>query len=275
MDLLYKNRSQEDQEFIKYVCNDILSNPYEDKSPSTLFAGVFIDGRNREINCLEDYACFHSFSIFSEYSYPIYVFVHNVNNFLDNNQELIKKYNIQLFKIKELRSLEEYSSFCIRQLYNFLPQSIENIITLQSGLQGGSLNITKATRIKCYDMRDNMIIVEVIEVIKVIKVNEMFNTFSIKIKNIKYYNDKIFVYGTEVNDFHALNKEYINTLNVCAVQELHRKIITQQEEITELNEKINVLINYVDLSKIMTLQDEINELRSRFDVLLNYIDLSK
>ena len=42
-----------------------------------------------------------------------------------------------------------------------------------------------------------------------------------------------------------------------------------------LNEKINVLINYVDLSKIMTLQDEINELRSRFDVLLNYIDLSK
>ena len=111
--------------------------------------------------------------------------------------------------------------------------------------------------------------------IEVIEVIEMLNIISIKIKNIKYYNDKIFVYGTEVNDFHALNKEYINTLNVCAVQELHRKIITQQEEITELNEKINVLINYVDLSKIMTLQDEINDLRSRFDVLLNYIDLSK
>jgi hypothetical protein len=131
MELLYKNRSQEDQDFIKYVCNDILSNPYQNKPSSTLFAGVFIDGRNREINSLEDYACFHSFSIFSEYSYPIYVFVHNVDNFLDNNQDLIKKYNIQLFKIKELRSLEEYSSFCIRQLYTFLPRSIENIITLQ------------------------------------------------------------------------------------------------------------------------------------------------
>ena len=142
----------------------------------------------------------------------------------------------------------------------------ENIIRLQSG---GSLNIATASRIKCYDMRDNTIIVEVIEIINSNSIT------SIKIKNINYYDEKIFVYGTEVSDFHALNKEYINTLNVCAVQELHRKIVMQEEEIAELNEKINVLINYVDLSKIMTLQDEINELRSRFDVLLNYIDLSK
>jgi len=148
----------------------------------------------------------------------------------------------------------------------------ENIITLS---KNSSLNIVKGTLIKCYDMRDNMIIVEAIEVAQAAQAGSSGSRISIKIKNIKYYNDKIFVYGTEVNDFHALNKEYINTLNVCAVQELHRKIVMQQEKITELNEKINVLINYVDLSKIMTLQDEINELRSRFDVLLNYIDLSK
>ena len=61
----------------------------------------------------------------------------------------------------------------------------------------------------------------------------------------------------------------------CAVQELHRIIVLQQTEIRGLNEKINVLLNYIDLSKIMTLQDEISELRSRFDVLLNYIDLTK
>jgi len=150
----------------------------------------------------------------------------------------------------------------------------ENIITLSrnNSLRNNSLSIVKGSRIKCYDMRDNIIIVEVIEVISN---GSGGSSVSFKIQNINYYNDKIFVYGTEVNDFHALNKEYINTLNVCAVQELHRKIVMQQEEIVELNEKINVLINYVDLSKIMTLQDEINELRSRFDVLLNYIDLSK
>ena len=203
-----------------------------------------------------------------------------------------KKYNYIDLQTKGSSAGTEIYGFIAQQIKEVIPDAVkiqtefipnifsvadyniaENIITLPSGLQsGGSLNIAKATRIKCYDMRDNMIIVEVIEVIEVI---EMLNIISIKIKNIKYYNDKIFVYGTEVNDFHALNKEYINTLNVCAVQELHRKIITQQEEITGLNEKINVLINYVDLSKIMTLQDEINDLRSRFDVLLNYIDLSK
>ena len=57
------------------------------------------------------------------------------------------------------------------------------------------------------------------------------------------------MYGTEVNDFHVLNKEYINTLNVCAVQELHRKIVLQQNEINSLNERVNTLIQFIDLSK--------------------------
>ena len=203
-----------------------------------------------------------------------------------------KKYNYIDLQARGSSAGAEIYGFIAQQIKEVIPDAVkiqtefipnifsvadyniaENIITLPAG--NSSLNITKATRIKCYDMRDNMIIVEVIEVIEVIEAIKILNTISIKIKNIKYYNDKIFVYGTEVNDFHALNKEYINTLNVCAVQELHRKILTQQEEITELNEKINVLINYVDLSKIMTLQEEIYELRSRFDVLLNYIDLSK
>jgi len=85
----------------------------------------------------------------------------------------------------------------------------------------------------------------------------------------------IFVYGTEVKDFHALNKEYINTLNVCAVQELHRKIVLQQEEINELKEKVNVLINYIDMSKMTALEGEINEMKVRYDFIINYINLSK
>ena len=142
----------------------------------------------------------------------------------------------------------------------------ENIITLPSNNTINIASFNAPLKIKCYDMYNNIIIVELIEIIN-------SNTF--KIQYIKYNNDKIFVYGTEVKDFHALNKEYINTLNVCAVQELHRRIVLQQTEIKDLNDKINVLLNYIDLSKIMTLQDEISELRSRFDVLLNYIDLSK
>jgi hypothetical protein len=146
----------------------------------------------------------------------------------------------------------------------------EGIITLPISDTAAPLS-PLTHRIKCYDMRDasaNTIIAEVVEVISPIP------PVSFKIKKIKYRDTKIFVYGTEVNDFHALNKEYINTLNVCAVQELHRKIVSQQSEIRELNDKVNVLLNYIDMSRMSALQDEINELKSRYDLIINYINLS-
>jgi hypothetical protein len=143
---------------------------------------------------------------------------------------------------------------------------LTNIITFQGAYIGAYNNIKIYKKVKCYDMRNNTIIVEVIEII---------NSKSFKIKDITYANDKIFVYGTEVNDFHALNKEYINTLNVCAVQELHRKIVSQQDEIKDLQEKVNILIDYIDFSKMATLQDDINELRSRVDLIITYMDMSR
>jgi hypothetical protein len=127
---------------------------------------------------------------------------------------------------------------------NIFSNAIYNIIGNIIILQNNSINIAniinKHSRVKCYDITDNIIIVEVIKII---------NEYSFKIKDINYLNDKIFVYGTEVSDFHVLNKEYINTLNVCAVQELHRKIISQQQEISILNDKVNTLIEFIDLSK--------------------------
>lgn len=131
MDILYKNRSEEDQSFIRYVCNDILDQQSKDKNKNNLFAAIFVEGRAREINSLEDYATFHSFYTFSEYAYPIYAFVNNTENFLNNNKELIDKYNIIIQKIEPLNSLEEYSTFCIKQLYFLIPENIKHIITLQ------------------------------------------------------------------------------------------------------------------------------------------------
>ena len=59
-----------------------------------------------------------------------------------------------------------------------------------------------------------------------------------------------FVYGYEVKDFHTINKEYIFTLNVCATQELHRRIEAQSvllksqyDRITDLETKVERLIN--------------------------------
>ena len=142
----------------------------------------------------------------------------------------------------------------------------DNILTLPYTLPFENINIQLNTRIKCYDMSNNAIIVEITRIIN-------FHTF--EIKNINYTYDKIFAYGVEVNDFHVLNKEYINTLNVCAVQELNRKIQSQNNQINDLTEKINVLINYFDLSKIAKLEEDMNTLNARMDTIISCMDLSK
>ena len=41
-------------------------------------------------------------------------------------------------------------------------------------------------------------------------------TFKIKELETEYTDNKIFIHGTEIDDFHTLDKNYIFTLNVCA-----------------------------------------------------------
>lgn len=113
------------------------------------------------------------------------------------------------------------------------------IITLPS--QPLKVIIKVNDNIKCIDDNGNVILVKVEEVIDEI-------TFKIKaiddMKPLEYTHDKIFIHGTEVEDFHTLSKEYIFTLNVCATQELHRRIKSQEERIKELEEKMaQVLYN--------------------------------
>ena len=58
---------------------------------------------------------------------------------------------------------------------------------------------------------------------------------------------EVFVSGWEVNNFHKLKKDYIFTLNVCATQELHRRIKSQEEHIKELETKIADILKYLSL----------------------------
>ena len=55
--------------------------------------------------------------------------------------------------------------------------------------------------------------------------------------------DDCFVFGYEVNDLIGLDKSYIYTLNVCATQELHRRIEAQDKRIKELEEKVERLLS--------------------------------
>jgi hypothetical protein len=75
-------------------------------------------------------------------------------------------------------------------------------------------------KIRCYDKDNKIVDVQIIEII---------DELTFRIKEIEYTDSKIFVSGTEVDDFHTISKEYIFTLNVCATQELHRRIEAQEK----------------------------------------------
>ena len=116
---------------------------------------------------------------------------------------------------------------------------IDYVITLSS--QPTKVVIKMNDKIKCYDKDNKEILVEVIEVI---------DDLTFRIKEIEYTDTKIFVYGTFVDDFHTLNKDYIFTLNVCATQELHRRIETQSvllksqdDRIKDLETKVAMLMS--------------------------------
>ena len=64
----------------------------------------------------------------------------------------------------------------------------------------------------------------------------------------------ITIHGTEIDDFHTLDKSYIFTLNVCATQELHRRmeaqnviIKSQEERIKELETKIEKILKFISI----------------------------
>jgi len=113
------------------------------------------------------------------------------------------------------------------------------IITLPS--QPTKVVIKVDDKIKCYDKDNKELLVEVIEII---------DALTFRIKDTEYSDTKIFVYGTFVDDFHTLNKDYIFTLNVCATQELHRRIEAQsllikshEDRIKELETKMERMLS--------------------------------
>jgi hypothetical protein len=123
--------------------------------------------------------------------------------------------SIQVSYIPNIYSVADYNNY---------------IITLSS--QPTKVVIKVDDKIKCYDKDNKEILVEVIEVI---------DDLTFRIKDIEYSDNKIFVYGTFVDDFHTLNKDYIFTLNVCATQELHRRIEAQSLLIKSQDDRIKDL----------------------------------
>jgi hypothetical protein len=76
------------------------------------------------------------------------------------------------------------------------------------------------------------------------KIKEIYDDYFVIDKDID--GDDCFVFGYEVNDLNGLDKSYIFTLNVCATQELHRRIQSQEARIKELETKLEQILNYIN-----------------------------
>ena len=80
------------------------------------------------------------------------------------------------------------------------------------------------------------------------KIKEIYDDYLVIDKDIE--DVEAFVYGYTINDFHTLDKTYIFTLNVCATQELHRRIEaqsvllkSQEDRIKDLETKVAMLMS--------------------------------
>tara|TARA_R110000824_G_scaffold255324_1_gene444302 strand:- start:17009 stop:17884 length:876 start_codon:yes stop_codon:yes gene_type:complete len=129
---LHKDRPRKDFSLIRDVCDYILSHRFKNPKRDDSVCGVFIDGRKRHINTLEDFAAILSFKSFSAYNFPVFCFIHDDTNFLGGmSKDQLEMLRIEIIKIPEITSLEEYTKFCIQDLYIRIPEHIEYVLTLQ------------------------------------------------------------------------------------------------------------------------------------------------
>lgn len=129
LDSCHSKKNIEDQSLLGKICFDILNANVIHKQESNKYCAIFVEGRDREINSYEDFACFKSFYTYSAYKYPIYALVKNKKNFLFDS-DLINVFNIKIIEINSLNSLDKYSDFCINELYHLIPDHI-GALTIQ------------------------------------------------------------------------------------------------------------------------------------------------
>jgi len=113
----------------------------------------------------------------------------------------------------------------IPNIYKYYEVISINTIYIDDG-NINKINIKDVLKIKT---NSRILITKVIEKInKIIKVD-----VEIDIKS------RCFIYGVKINDFHFIDKTYIYTLNVCATQELYKRLEEQKKEIEDLKKEIN------------------------------------
>ncbi|HSR38339.1 MAG TPA: tail fiber domain-containing protein, partial [Phnomibacter sp.] len=127
------------------------------------------------------------------------------------------------------QQVKEVLPEAVSQIKNFIPDLLQeaaivargnNSITIQ--LKEGK-QLKAGARLKCFDAGGNELLANVL--------STKDNTCTL---DVVITGDKIFVYGTEVNDFNVVDYDAIAMLNVSATQELLRRLEKAEQTIVKL-----------------------------------------
>jgi hypothetical protein len=131
-----------------------------------------------------------------------------------------------------------------KKVYGFIAQQIKEVIPEAVSIEHEVIpNIYKEGLClnNVITMDDDISsIIKINDTIDIIDYNNKRDSYKVlSVENNKFTIDKnidtekVFIYGTKIDDFHTISKEYIFTLNVCATQELYKRIEEQNKIINQ------------------------------------------
>lgn len=134
-----------DYEKLKLIKEDVLQLPIESKGYSDEFAGIYLHS-NSPFKLEDHQAPIHAFRAFSQYCYPIYLFI-SLDAITPDVKKIIELYNpIRTISIARLKNIYEFNDFCINNLLFLIDPKHDKLLFQQFD---GFL-IKKGWEEKCY-----------------------------------------------------------------------------------------------------------------------------
>lgn len=99
-----------DKQLLKQIGEDVLNEPLEIKGVNDDICGIYVDGTGKLTFEAADPA-FHAFRVFSQWLYPIYLFVSEENDINEIKKLEKKYYDVRVRYIKPLRTSFEYNEW--------------------------------------------------------------------------------------------------------------------------------------------------------------------
>ena len=198
-------------------------------------------------------------------------------NYIDRNNTSSNIYGFIAQQIREV----------IPQAISLHTEAVPNIYTigtLQSNIITVNLpSLSSAKQVLLIDVLGNRYVENISQLSQLTQHSQHSQT-SIEIENKNNIPDgPIFVYGTIVNDFHALDKSYIYTLNVCALQDVYKNYANLKDQLSAYMQSYSnitqqPLIEYDNTSLVANqneLKNQIDLLKYANDTLMQNINIIK